>query len=1826
MDPPTIRDRESQPPLTIDRESTMINQPKPKLDRVSNINNININKPKLDRESKPLNNNKINALEELYLKDNKPFNKANKLFHRENNQYIATEESESNDKTPLELLRAKVRNRRKLERAKRRQQNMRKLKLSFDKNKKEKETILSNKKYEIKNHNQSETDTNSDNKGSYPPRKEQSKRRRKKLSLKQLTTKIVRDNLIILHEKGLDYLKNKIQSDNETIYTDEELMNQMYTKEEHNTMNETLAKYQTTKEKISKLNIELDKQKQALAKHKNNNIPSNKFEKRKKKRDNRNIKQKQRQFSLQQAKNKTTLKHSTEKELEKEIKSKVKHKTNQENIIKIVHQSIERVGLKYTIKLMTLLIRYSDSMAKSKFDIGRIPNIEFKLELKNPGTTINFKPYNHPVYIEKEITRIVENLLEKGLIDEYTGEYASPVILVVNSDGSTRLCNDYTYLNSQTKDMTFPCPSVDEKINKFAGKSIYTTFDIVKAFHNIPVEEQTQNLLAFTCKRGTFKWKVTPFGPKQSPPYWAKAVNMIYGKIEDLIGYIDDLVIASENIDKHLISIHTFFEKTIENNLKLKLSKCDFFSKKIKFIGHEVSPDGIKPQQKYIQKLIKFKRPETYDETKRYCGMVTWLNRYIFRLSIHAKPIYDILKGKRKQTKTNIEWNEKLEKAFQHVQNLVYQSGKQILGHPDLNRPFYIYTDASKYGYGAVLFQRKLGKDIKETKNEINIKEEKYIKTNYSEYIPIEFFSRKFNDTQIRWHITTKELFSFKEAINKWNNYLFKKFYVYSDSKNILHMYKRQELGKINAVHTRWLLLLRDKQFVVKFVKGIENVVADYLSRDNQIFDKPIITKNHATEKLSTRKITKYKNRKLLLEKHINDTKPIDHMEYVNFIKQIQPIEKTLTQPKYFSEIENNEYKQQIHQIRQDYKLFRFKNKKVTSVLPKTVQSLSDIEDNSFGMKKVNNTNIKINKINAFKASKIIKDDNDNGTRHDGDTLFGTTNREILYPIQTRSQSKANQNHHSSSEKQLKNKKKKGRIHVTKSKKSKPNDKEESNEEFDIERYNEDRRDNFDLERYYNDPIYTLELLSDKEYIQNEQIFDNRKIKYNQLRDPILKIIINYLKNRNKREIDTLPPKIIHDIKAEKYKLIGILELLMYKSNNGNVIVLPTQHRKAIMTYLHFSFNGIHNSRDYMAEQIRRRFYWPGYIKDIVHFIEYCHTCQLKNAKLHPNRGESHIFTPRSINIIWVIDHAGPLPTTPDGHEYITSIGDMFSGKIYAYPRRNIRADGTAKLIFNLGLQRGFPEYLLSDQGQDLIGEIIQHLTSILGIHKLKTTSYHPQCNGMIEHWNCIMKRCIRTIGIQKDLDFEDTTPWNIYLDYICAYHNNTYSRRSGLSPNQIENGKNIILPIDFKTNINQLNINTIEKETYKNYMQHLQQINQALVRKNLQKYNKKKKLYYDKRHTIYTYEVGEHVLWLPAEYKDKSGGIFNNWKGVYKILDTFNEGTNYKIVLTDWKTGKVILNSKGKPRDERVVNVKRIHPYKKPKLDKHGKQKSHTKSKRSKRRSRSRNKPNNNNENTNSNSNCNTNNNNSNRNTNSNNIQFKPINIDNEIIIEQDNNPPQEVINEIPPLIPYEHPLDKIPRNININSPPKFNKIPALEQPRITKTNKRKFSELYEEEEDMDYKPIYPQYKKQKQNEIKRKRGQKRKLTVVEDFIPTRQKRKKKKTNRKSLKRSRATYESHQFEKTKEEDNAHTTIENKNNNSNLPIANNRNIKRRKINTHTEDITPTAKQIPLLDQRIVNADTQSGNNDPITINEEKDQPNINTDQTKTFKDYLPKLN
>ena len=250
--------------------------------------------------------------------------------------------------------------------------------------------------------------------------------------------------------------------------------------------------------------------------------------------------------------------------------------------------------------------------------------------------------------------------------------------------------------------------------------------------------------LAFVTPLDKFEFTRCPFGLTQAPVYFQRLINKVIKGLPFAFGYLDDVLIHSLDIESHLQHMRILFQRLRED------SKCNFFKAHVQYLGHLVSGKGIKPLPEKLESVKKMPALTTPKEIKQFLGLVGYYRKFIPRFADIARPMTNLTKQD-----VSFEWTLQCQASFEILKDALITS--PILKYPNPNKPYILFTDASKYAWACVLTQ--------EHEHE---KDGKVFKINH----PITFASDLFKGSQLNWAALTKEAFAIYSFIKKLSYYL----------------------------------------------------------------------------------------------------------------------------------------------------------------------------------------------------------------------------------------------------------------------------------------------------------------------------------------------------------------------------------------------------------------------------------------------------------------------------------------------------------------------------------------------------------------------------------------------------------------------------------------------------------------------------------------------------------------------------------------------------------------------------------------------------------------------------------------------------------------------------------------------------------------------------------------------------------------------------------------------------------------------------------------------------------------------------------------------
>jgi hypothetical protein len=253
-------------------------------------------------------------------------------------------------------------------------------------------------------------------------------------------------------------------------------------------------------------------------------------------------------------------------------------------------------------KLEALMHEFSPVFSKGETDLGLTNVVMHRIDTGD-AEPIRQQLRRQAKPAIEAIDELVPEMLKAGLIEPSSSPWAANIVLVKKRDGTARCCIDYRQLNSVTKKDLYPLPRTDACLDAMNGCKWFSTFDLRSAYHQVMMNPADKEKTSFICHRGSWQFKRMPFGLCGAGATFQRLMDAVLNglTLQICLAYLDDVVIFSRDLDEHLDRLKQVFQRLQAAGLKLKPSKCNILQRRVTFLGHVVTAEGIATDPQKVQ-------------------------------------------------------------------------------------------------------------------------------------------------------------------------------------------------------------------------------------------------------------------------------------------------------------------------------------------------------------------------------------------------------------------------------------------------------------------------------------------------------------------------------------------------------------------------------------------------------------------------------------------------------------------------------------------------------------------------------------------------------------------------------------------------------------------------------------------------------------------------------------------------------------------------------------------------------------------------------------------------------------------------------------------------------------------------------------------------------------------------------------------------------------------------------------------------------------------------------------------------------------------------
>ncbi|XP_051141300.1 uncharacterized protein LOC127258493 [Andrographis paniculata] len=258
-------------------------------------------------------------------------------------------------------------------------------------------------------------------------------------------------------------------------------------------------------------------------------------------------------------------------------------------------------------EIVTLLQEYQHLF---ELPVGLPPkrSMDHRIPTKPNIGPIKQHAYRYPMLQMREIEKLVDEMLQTGVIRPSNSPYSSPVLLVKKKDGSWRFCIDYRKLNATTIKDSYPIPLVDDLLDKLGEATIFAKIDLRAGYHQIRMHEEDIPKTVFVTASGLYEFVVMPFGLTNAPTTFQAVMNQIFKS------HLRDFIL------------------------------CSFGRREVEYLGHIIGSGRVRMDKSKVQAMLDWPTPSNVKALRGFLGLTGYYRKFIQHYGTIAKALTDLTK------------------------------------------------------------------------------------------------------------------------------------------------------------------------------------------------------------------------------------------------------------------------------------------------------------------------------------------------------------------------------------------------------------------------------------------------------------------------------------------------------------------------------------------------------------------------------------------------------------------------------------------------------------------------------------------------------------------------------------------------------------------------------------------------------------------------------------------------------------------------------------------------------------------------------------------------------------------------------------------------------------------------------------------------------------------------------------------------------------------------------------------------------------------------------------------------------------------------------
>ncbi|KAK2705876.1 hypothetical protein QYM36_016028 [Artemia franciscana] len=351
------------------------------------------------------------------------------------------------------------------------------------------------------------------------------------------------------------------------------------------------------------------------------------------------------------------------------------------------------------MNLIKLVLNIEESPVSEYSDvfkgIGKLET-ECEIYLKDNATPTVHPARKIPLALKQKLKTELKRLESLDIIKKVSEptDWVNAMVMVEKKDGGVRLCIDPVDLNKAIKRPYYLVPSFDDAVAEPDGTAVFSRLDARSGYWILPLSTRSSYYTTFSTIYGRYRWKRYPFGLVSAQDEFQRKMEEAFEGLEGIRILVDDILVYGKNRKEHIQRLSAVLRRAREKGIRFNSEKCEFSKDKVKYFGHIISRDGIKPDPEKIRAIQDMPSPQSKEELQTLLGMLNFLSKYIPDLSSKNKPLTDLTKA------TDFRWETDHEASMKEIKSCISEN---LAFFDHKCKVVELKVDASKHGLGAEL-------------------------------------------------------------------------------------------------------------------------------------------------------------------------------------------------------------------------------------------------------------------------------------------------------------------------------------------------------------------------------------------------------------------------------------------------------------------------------------------------------------------------------------------------------------------------------------------------------------------------------------------------------------------------------------------------------------------------------------------------------------------------------------------------------------------------------------------------------------------------------------------------------------------------------------------------------------------------------------------------------------------------------------------------------------------------------------------------------------------------------------------------------------------